>query len=129
MNFGFKMLLTLISTIAMIILFVIAFSFAVKNAVGFETIEVPDTFLSAKPVECTFNKDMRKEHVETLGEKLLATAKTMMATGNGVIYVEVSLYANPHAKTLSIFELFSAGSICLTLQSDNLLMLPYGIVT
>ena len=121
---------TVLTIVAMIIfLWVIAFSFAVRNVMAWERIEImhDESFLSAKPVECTFDKEMIEAHIKRMGEVPLGTAKTVMSNGTDVFDVEVRFYANFDAKTISIFEVFPDGSVCLTLQAENLIILPYGI--
>ena len=88
---------TVLTIVAMIIfLWVIAFSFAVRNVMAWERIEImhDESFLSAKPVECTFDKEMIEAHIKRMGEVPLGTAKTVMSNGTDVFDVEVRFYAN-----------------------------------
>ena len=123
-----------------LLMFVISFSFAVRNAIGFEVEPMPpevrkelqqnsESFMAAKPIECTFNQEIIKEYVKNTGEEPLAKGQSYVTDGTEVYLIEVMLYVNLKQKTFSIFEVYPDGSACLSLQANNLDIFSFGLNT
>jgi len=127
-------------TIIFVIIFmwIVAFSFAVRNAMGWEVVDIPEptieeqvegSFMAAKPIECTFDETIIKEYIKNTGEEPLAKAITYMTDGTEVYQVQVMLYVNLKQKTFSVFEIYPDGSACLSLQANKLDIFSFGLST
>jgi len=123
-----------------LLMFVISFSFAVRNAIGFEVEPMPpevrkeleeqsESFMAAKPIECTFDETIIEEYIKNTGEEPLAKAITYMTDGTEVYQVQVMLYVNLAQKTFSVFEVYPDGSACLSLQANKLDIFSFGLST
>ena len=123
-----------------LLMFVISFSFAVRNAIGWEVEPMPpevrkelqeqsESFMAAKPIECTFDETIIKEYIKNTGEEPLAKAVTYMTDGTEVYQVQVMLYVNLAQKTFSVFEVYPDGSACLSLQANKLDIFSFGLST
>jgi hypothetical protein len=121
-----------------LLMFVVSFSFAVRNAIGWEVVEIPQptieeqvegSFMAAKPIECTFDETIIEEYIKATGEEPLAKAQAWVTDGTEVYQVEVMLYVNLAQKTFSVFEVYPDGSACLSLQANNLDIFSFGLNT
>lgn len=119
-------------------MFAVSFSFAVRNAIGWEVVDIPEptieesvegSFMAAKPIECTFDETIIKEYIKTTGEEPLAKGQSYMTDGNEVFLVEVMIYVNLKQKTFSVFEVYPDGSACLSIQANNLDIFSFGLNT
>jgi len=131
-----KIIFTFVAFI--LLMFVVSFSFAVRNAIGWEVVEIPepaieeqveDSFMAAKPIECTFDETIIEEYIKATGEEPLAKAQAWVTDGTEVYQVEVMLYVNLAQKTFSVFEVYPDGSACLSLQANNLDIFSFGLST
>tara|TARA_R100000084_G_C4631677_1_gene138706 strand:- start:209 stop:604 length:396 start_codon:yes stop_codon:yes gene_type:complete len=128
-----KTVLTIVAVV--IFLWIIAFSFAVKNVRGWELVETPEivneddmeTFMAAKPIECTFDQTIIEEYIENTGEQPFARGQAYVTNGLEVYEVEVLVYLNLEEQTFSIFEVYPDGSACLSLQANKVEIFTFGL--
>ena len=128
-----KTVLTIVAVV--IFLWIIAFSFAVKNVRGWELAEAPEivneddmeTFMAAKPIECTFDQTIIEEYIENTGEQPFARGQAYVTNGLEVYEVEVLVYLNLEQQTFSIFEVYPDGSACLSLQANKVEIFTFGL--
>ena len=128
-----KTVLTIVAVI--IFMWIVAFSFAVRNTLAWEVVEAPEivneenmeTFMAAKPIECTFDQTIIEEYIDNTGEEPFARGQAYVTNGLEVYEVEVLIYLNLEQQTFSIFEVYPDGSACLSLQSNKVEIFTFGL--